>query len=399
MMDADTVLLSIRESIEERDPELAATLYTLEDYYERKLWYQLTDVLKNSVFKNSAAVDIRLKLFENFVMSFSNKINQLQLVEFLVLSLVESSATEALEYLTNLKLKMKELADNKNKKSTETDINEHEVIQALIYLENELAKVKLELGFADEASSMIDKTEREIDQLSFSVDSRVNASFYNTRAQLMKSKADFNGFYYNSLLCLACIPDLKGLEHQDSIVTDICISGILGDKIYNFGEIIMHDIFQYLKNDWLKELVLCLNNGDLATFQRLVKDTAKLNNIAELSSRADFLEQKVCIMAFIELIFNRPSTNRHIQFSEISEKIPLLNTNDKIEFLIMKCLSLGLMKGTINEIGETVEVSWIQPRTMTHKQIEHMKERVSLWTEQVSGLHEYMSSCGGELYA
>lgn len=396
-VDTETVLATLREAVEEKDADLAALFYTLEDYHERKLWYQLSDLLKKQIYKNPNSREIRLKLYDNFISTFSDKINQLQLVEFLVLSLNDTKPEDALEYLSNLKQQLLKLSEKKANNFGDKDINDFEIIQALIYLENELAKVKLQLGFIDEATSIIDQSQQKIDNLNISVDDRVNASFYYVKAQLMKMKGDFNLYYYNSLLFLACIPNLDDLENKSDVVRDICISGLLGDKIYNFGEIIMHDIFNCLTNKWLKDLLLCLNDGDLETFNTLLTDTNEINKFSDISSRIGFLKQKMCIMAFVELVFNKPTTSRCIQYSEILKAIPLIATNDEIEHLIMKCLSLGLIKGLINQVEESVEVSWIQPRTMTLSQIKGMKTKLEVWNGKVSVLNTYMGQSGGEL--
>lgn len=402
-IDAETVLVALREEIELKDPELAAFFYTLEDYYERKLWYQLSEALKNTVYSNENSRPIRLRLFDNFISTFGDKINQLQLVEFLVESLTDSKAQDSLEYMSNLKQRISEFNEKKNSRTkfgySDDEVNDYEIVQALIFLENELARVKLELGFTDEASKIIDQSEEKIDQLNVSVDNRVNASFYRVKAQLMKVKGDFTSFYFNSLLFLACIPKIESLPNKESIIQDIAISGLLGDKIYNFGEIIMHDIFKYLQSEWLKNLVLSLNNGDLKLFTALIESTQDLNQFPDLAKKIDFLNQKVCIMAFIELVFNKPTTNRTIEYGEISKHIPLLTTDNEIERMVMRSLSLGLLKGSINEVERNVEVSWIQPRTMTTTQIENMRTKMIAWSDKVKSLTGYMASCGGELLA
>lgn len=401
MEDAGTVLTTLRELVEEKDAELAGSLYTLEDYYERKLWYQLSDLLKREVYKNPNSKSIQLKLYDNFIRTFSRKINQLQLVEFLVLSIEDLPPLEGLEYLTNLKSDIQALDETKNRKggaSIDVDINDYEITQALLYLQNEIATYKLQLGLYDEASSIVDENEVKIDNLSYSVDNRVNSSFYKAKALLTKFKGDYNSFYYNSLLFLSCIENIEDLNNKDKIVEDICVSGLLGDKIYNFGEIIMHEIFNYLKNDWLKDLILCLNEGNLGKFNKLIETKTELNKFTDILNKIDFLKQKICIMAFIELVFSKPTTNRNIKYEEILNKIELLETESEVEYLIMKCLSLGLIKGLINGVGQSIEVNWIQPHTMTTKQIENMKDRMEVWQKKVSGMQEYMAQCGGDLY-
>lgn len=396
-IDSEAILITLREEIEAKDADLAAHFYTMEDYYERKLWHQLTELLKTEVYKNPNSIPIRLRLFLNFIYTFSEKLNKLQLVEFFILSLTELTPYDKLEYLNDLNEKLVALGENQNSKSTDLKNEDRELIQARIYLKNELAIVKLQLGFIDEASSIIDQSEDLITESTIPVDNRVNANFYYAKAQLMKLLGDFNSAYYNNLLFLACIPNIQELERKEFIVEDICINGLLGDKIYNFGEIIMHEIFNYLGNQWLKELILSLNNGDLVTFEKLISNE-KYKDFNLISGKIEFLTQKLCIMAFIELVFNKPSTNRCITYNEILQKISLIKNGKEIESLLMKCLSLGLIKGLINQVEENVEVSWIQPRTMTLTQIQNMKDKIEIWNEKVASLNRYMGECGGELY-
>ena len=400
-IDSNTILATLRDEVELQDAELAAQFYILEDYYERKLWYQLSEVLKNDIYKNENSKSIRLRLFDRFILSFSEKINQLQLCEFLVLSLNDNSSItpqESSEYLTNLKERIHKLGEKKSHSSGDEDINDFEIIQSLIYLDNIIAKVKLELGFIDEVSNIIDSNENKIDNLTSTVDLRVNSSYYYIKSQLMKYKGDFNSFYHNCLLFLSYIPNLNELNNKESIVKDIAISGILGDKIYNFGEIIMHEIFQYLNNEWLKELVLSLNSGNLKKFEELINNDKEIKQLPDIINKIDFLKQKVCIMAFIELVFNKPTNNRCIKYEEILSNIPILNNEDReIEKLVMKSLSLKLIKGTINQVNKEVEITWMQPRTMTIEQITSMRDKMEIWKEKVSSLSDYMGNNGSEL--
>ncbi|KAH3670715.1 hypothetical protein OGAPHI_001230 [Ogataea philodendri] len=397
-MDSDplTVLITLREEIESAEnAELVGVMYQLEDFYERKLWFQLTELLSQQFYKNPNSQPIRLKLFENFILKFNDKINQLKLIEFLLLSIQESELPESLEYLLNLKQLIK---NRKNiKKTDDDDIADIDILQALLFLEIEIAGVKLKLGFVDEASAIIDECSKKIETINWSLDNRINASYYFTNASLMKLKGDYTAVYYNSLLFLACIDDLENLTNKQEIVRDISVSALLGDKIYNFGEIIMHDIFKYLTIPWLKQLLLSLNSGDLKSFESVVTGK-EIQQVAELASNVNFLKQKMCIMSLIELIFNRPTKNRVFKYDDIRAHVPFLKDHNEVENLIIKCFSLQLIKGLINEVDSEVEVTWIQPRTMTVEQIQAMKGQLETWTSKVADLNEYMAVSGKELW-
>ena len=41
----------------------------------------------------------------------------------------------------------------------------------------------------------------------------------------------------------------------------------------------------------------------------------------------------------------------------------------QVEFLVMKALSLGLVKGTIDEVKQLVNMTWVQPRVLDLSQV------------------------------
>ena len=150
-----TTLITLREEIEPTDDaELIGAFYKLEDLYERKL----CELLENDVYKNKHSEVIRLRLFENFIMSFGDKLNQLKLVQFLLLSMDQCTPEDSLENLKMLRQKITDYGLKESKKVVEEDINDNQVIQALIFVEVETARVKLEMGNIDEATAMMDES-------------------------------------------------------------------------------------------------------------------------------------------------------------------------------------------------------------------------------------------------
>ena len=61
-------------------------------------------------------------------------------------------------------------------------------------------------------------------------------------------------------------------------------------------------------------------------------------------------------------------------FATISEETKV--NLDEIEHLIMKALSLGLLKGQIDQVAEIARINWVQPKVLDMKQIEGMRTRL-----------------------
>lgn len=95
------------------------------------------------------------------------------------------------------------------------------------------------------------------------------------------------------------------------------------------------------------------------------------------------MEEKISILGFIEYAFRRKSDNRDFGFAEIAKVAEI--AVDRVEFLVMKALSVGLIKGAINEVDQKVNVTWVRPRVLGKKQVEMMVDKVSSWRKTVKG--------------
>ncbi len=60
--------------------ELQHYLLNFEDYWERKLWHELTDIIV-TYYEEPNSASQRIPIYENFIKSFADKINQLKLVK------------------------------------------------------------------------------------------------------------------------------------------------------------------------------------------------------------------------------------------------------------------------------------------------------------------------------
>ena len=70
----------LTEQLNEAPTELQDVFLTFEDLWERKLWHQLTDALLE-YFSNPETTAQRLPIYNTFIISFADKINQLKLVK------------------------------------------------------------------------------------------------------------------------------------------------------------------------------------------------------------------------------------------------------------------------------------------------------------------------------
>jgi 26S proteasome regulatory subunit N9 len=375
-MDVPTVLATLRSESD----ELAPLFYTMEDQWERKLWHQLTLSL-TEFYANDLSAPLRLRVYTQFLSTFQTKINQLSLVTFALASAQQcADSSEALGFLETISDK----------------VNTPETQDAYVYSQVEIARVKLVLEDYKGARELLDKAQKTLDNVD-RVEPVINAAFYDVNSEYYKLKADFTTFYKNALLFLACIDlDRVPIYKQQQRAYDLAIAALLGDEIYNFGELLLHPILEAVKNteySWLVDLLFALNAGDVNGFEAA---TGHISKSPLLQNSLPFLRQKMCLTALIEAVFRRPTSSRTLTFEQIARETQLVV--DEVEHLVMKALSSGLLKGFIDQVSQKVTVTWLQPRVMNKQQIESMRQRLVKWDNDVESLGDWMQQEGKQIW-
>lgn len=364
----------------EAPAELEHYFLEFEDLWERKLWHQLTDKLIE-YFKHEKSTFQRLPLYRSFILHFADKINQLKLVT-LALSAASQcrDSQERLEFLSSVATKV----DNPNSQD------------AFVYATVAVATVKLELRDFESAKKDLVKSEKILDNFD-SVETIVHATFYKANADYHQSKEEFASYYRNALLYLACInlDDLTPAERR-SRAYDLATAALISDTIYNFGELLLHPILDSLKpNDKvLYDLLFAFNQGDLTAYEILI---GQITSNCLLKQHQEGLKRKIYLAALTEAVFRRPPHDRAMSFQTISEETKV--RPDEIEHLIMKALSLGLLRGTIDQVDKIACINWVQPKVLDLKQIDSMRQRLEEWDSTVNSLGNWIEFKGKDVWA
>lgn len=87
------------------------------------------------------------------------------------------------------------------------------------------------------------------------------------------------------------------------------------------------------------------------------------------------------IIAFLELLFEVDKDDRSIKFDRVAANC-LIDKND-VELLLMKAMSLELIKGLIDEVEEVVHVNWILPRYLSRNHLEIMVRKLGDWERKM----------------
>ncbi|KAG2264807.1 hypothetical protein Bca52824_071886 [Brassica carinata] len=190
----------------------------------------------------------------------------------------------------------------------------------------------------------------------------LNRSFTSRRKRLCSSlskyhkfRQEFSDFYKSALLYLA-IPLWRPLNRlswyvlamlvtscSEDLAFDLSLSALLGENIYNFGELLAHPILKSLLGtnvEWLYHILQAFNHGDLVQYQELCRGTpCILDCEPALVENEKKLLEKINILCLIEIIFSRPAEDRTIPLTVIAERIKL--SIEDVEHLLMKSLSVS----------------------------------------------------------
>ncbi|OBT94730.1 26S proteasome regulatory subunit [Pseudogymnoascus verrucosus] len=379
-MNIDTIPDFLAEQRDAAPAELQHLFISFEDYWERKLWHQLTDALVE-FFNSPESGPQRLAFYKTFILTFADKINQLRLVTLALNAATQCrDSQERLSFLNSVAAK----------------VNDPKSQDAYVYAIVAVATVKLELQDLTGSRADLDNAEKILDHFD-SVETIVHAAFYRVNADYYQAKLDFASYYRNALLYLACIDlaDLIPAERRNRAY-DLSIAALISTSIYNFGELLLHPILDSLVDEdaWLVKLLFAFNRGDLAAYDVLAGHISE-NKL--LSSHKEGLRQKIYLSALTEAVFRRPPHDRAMSFHTIAEETKV--RPDEIEHLIMKALSLGLLRGSIDQVDEVARINWVQPKVLDMKQIEGMRLRLQEWDTSVNELGNWIESKGQDVWA
>ncbi|KAI0475022.1 hypothetical protein GGR56DRAFT_491718 [Xylariaceae sp. FL0804] len=379
-MNVDTIADFLADQRDATPDELQYLIIQFENFWERKLWHQLTDALIE-FFANPKSEPQRLQFYKVFILKFADRINQLKLVDLGLKAATQCrDDQERLSFLQDLAKKV----DTENSQD------------AFVYATAAVARVELSVRDLEASRRDLDRAERILDSFD-SVETKVHAAFYQVNADYYQARNDFASYYRNALLYLACI-DLASLSDGErrARAYDLGIAALVSDSIYNFGELLQHPILAALTGDatWLRELLLAFNRGDLAAYDVLSGHVA---SDALLREHVEEVRQKIYLAALTESVFRRPPHQRAMTFDAISADTKV--RPDEIEHLVMKALSLGLVRGTIDEVDGLVNFTWVQPRVLDMAQIASLAGRLDEWGDNVNKLGNWIETTGQDIWA
>ncbi|XP_065287600.1 26S proteasome non-ATPase regulatory subunit 13-like [Dermacentor albipictus] len=366
----------LKKQQEQSPPELSQEWAEFEELYNKRLWHQLT--LKLLAFVRCSQMqqgNALFQMYENFISEFENKMKPLSLVEIAAqVSQSIQDIDQRLGFITKTKEKVK--ADP-----------EAVVLCNVLYGQNKLAAKDMA-----SVKKVLEETESQAESLPGVT--KVHGRFYQLCSDYHQQMGDHQAYYRDALRFLGCTSlDHIPVAEQRQRAFALCLAALLGEGVYNFGELLAHPILECLQGTdrhWVVQLLSAFNSGSLAQYEALRPAWSLQPDLAacELS-----LRQKMCLLCLMEMAFQRPGSR--LSFQEIAAQacLPL----NEVEVLVMKALSLGLVRGTIDQVDGQVHMQWVQPRVLSRDQIAGMKKQLDAWNADVASMEKLLETKAHEI--
>lgn len=437
-------MTSFVDSQKRKYPDLAERYAELRSLEERKLWHELTQKLR--AFVKDKACDRGknlIELYENFVKYFSHRMNQLHFVEIVIASARQyyirtsnkdvEKAIILLEDISGCDISVEKQSEDddgakksatKEKKKVAGDVEKKEEEEAapspeerkrelkmqkrrklgesaFVIIQSHVAWLRLTQNKADQCLALFSKTKPILDAIDCAPPV-AHRAYFSVAAEYYYEKGPADEYYRNRLQYVVYTPVEELTEDlRVNYAQHLCLAALVSDKIYNFGEVVALPIFQSLKQNknlsWLSGLLECFNHGDIERFNNIFADCQEqIQNMPSLRTNVNKLKQKITIICLIELIFQRPASQRNIRFVEIAKATQL--KLDQVEWVLMRAMSLGLVRGSIDEVTQTVSISYIQPRVLDKPQLKGLRARLDEWRASVETAASFMEENTAELF-
>ena len=356
-----------------------------------RLFHQLTEAVQKTLVDEQfrATGQDLVRLYSEFLEDFAPRLNQLSLLNILtIIADLFTDAKAALDFLDGtVAVKVAE-AEKTARSGGESEL----------LLKLEKTHIRLRLGDVETVKTDLRDAEAALDK-SVGFDAIIHAKFHLVASEYYKAVGPPADFFKHALLYLAFVK-LETLPASDKVrlAYELGLAALVGDNIFNFGELLTHPILTCLDGEhaWIGEILFAFNKGDIAKYDQLTQQyAAQMNKEATLVSNEKQLREKISLLALIDLVFKRETNNRTFSFAEVAAATHVPVTD--VEFLIMRGLSLGLIKGSIDEIDSQVTITWILPRVLEMDQIAKMIPRLEQWAETVSKTSDFFAKQAPEL--
>uniref|UniRef100_A0A7S1VZZ4 PCI domain-containing protein n=1 Tax=Neobodo designis TaxID=312471 RepID=A0A7S1VZZ4_NEODS len=404
-LDAPSYFDALTTSLRGQAPdEVADELPKLKDAYSRQLWHEFSSGMLRLIQENAAMRVAAYDVHDVLLVPVRSNLDASLYVRLLFYAcgaVTSAPASSEEETSANFK-KVESLLDSA---IASLLTNGHTQCVAAVHCLKAL--ILMAHGPSLDAKTLLQKASDTIDATPVHEILPILQCMYN-RAMVRQCEllCDYDAFYttafaFHRYSGVAGLP-LVG-DELAAVAYKTAIAALLAKKVFNFGELLNAAAFvDALDNSseqkWAIDLIRTCSRGAVADYARFVEtNSALVRSMPDLCAAIEEgrLGRKARLMALLHLIFHTPADQRVLTFDAVAERCGL--TLPEVEPLLLTAMAQKLVQGTIDELEQTVEITWVLPRVMSKDEIAALAKNIGQWRVAVKQTAEHVGKMAAKI--
>lgn len=347
-----------------------------------------------------------------------------------------TATMEAIIYLQSkhAMLTLQELLQSQFALATASDETKAALAHILETVIQTNAPIVTELSAATTATSTTTTTTKDTTVHSTTL---VHAAHYETAMTYYKLVGPAASFYEQAMQYLhyAPSPPTEQDEANDNetdrarrltLAVDLCLAALTGEGIYNLTAVteqtaalrpllLHHDDHDDHRNShhpsyaWLLELLQTVAAGDILRFRTLVvRYASEIARQPALVHGATTIQEKLTLTALVLAVLSIDRRERCVSFADIARWLHFLDDDNSdhhhdeintstptttsssssssaavnmVEWVLMRACAVHLLEAQMDQVDQTVHITWVQPRHLTSAQMAALAVQYGSWAE------------------
>lgn len=362
-MNCESLLNDLQQSLPKEYKEIAISF---KEFYQKKLWHQLAENLL-FFYHQKELSKCFLLLYNEFVLLIEKDIDPVKFVRISYLlskSIFETDPEKAYSILSSVI--QKTISSSKAYLLS--------VLNTASFLSKK-GRIEEAKEFLNQIKDLINKKETFFE---------AKRKFYSVKVFIAKQTHDHDSYYKNTLEYLSFV-DLNSIDRKAANISieDLCISALLSEKVYDFGEITTHPIISLFRID--TPLLFYLKQFNQGNFLEYEKFLLLLNKFEILFQNINKIKEKFLVIFLVFKVVSFVKEGVSVIPLETLSKQNCFS-KEQTEQILVRSFVLCLLSGKISQTENVVRITWIKPFVLNMKQISQMKEDVDLWKKKIDSL-------------
>lgn len=378
----------------------------IRNLFDQKLyfdtWMKIKQFIENPVNKKDNLLDylvdiilpINIDLFNQDALGFN-----IHPLEFTILAtkISDFKKTRSIDSATNfLQKNLEFLKSLKNNSFKPKDALNSQFLESILILKTNQTMLRFDRNLR-EAGKILNEGEwyiRKQKKYFQNVEPEVYRRHYWLALNYYKSQKFADASKYLE----ACVNYLfyQPIQSLDSstrqvLACDIIHATLFSEDTFNFGKALFHPIMDTLKNSSHKKLLYVLkafDQGNIAMFNRFKHCLVTVRQPLRKTHNI-ILEEKIRLMALTILCWKNSPSLKSIQFTSISSTCRI--KKNKVEYVLMRAMSKGLIKGKIDELKSSVTIFTVLPRDINELGIMTLLQKINAWLNQLEKINMFLT--------